>query len=128
MDLRARLPQSGRDLRHGPSCLRDREGREDPDLRRRGSTRRAAHSRRGLDDPNVATVAQQMTPARAMSHEHILIASDHAGFELKGHIERELRELGFEVDDLGTDDASSTDYADYAHPLAQRVSDGDVRR
>jgi ribose 5-phosphate isomerase B len=69
-----------------------------------------------------------MTVGRAMSREHILIASDHAGFELKERLERELGELGFDVDDLGTDDASSTDYADYAHPLAQRVSDGEVQR
>ena len=63
-----------------------------------------------------------------MSREHILIASDHAGFELKEQLERALTDLGFEVDDLGTDDAASTDYADYAHPLAERVSHGDARR
>ena len=63
-----------------------------------------------------------------MSREHILIASDHAGFELKESLERALNELGFDVDDLGTDDASSTDYADYAHPLAQRVSEGEAQR
>ena len=58
----------------------------------------------------------------------ILIASDHAGFELKEKLEAELTALGYEVADLGTDDAASTDYADYAHPLAQRVSDGEARR
>jgi ribose 5-phosphate isomerase B len=54
----------------------------------------------------------------------ILIASDHAGFELKERLEAWLRELGYSVTDLGTDSTESTDYADYAHPLAQRVSDG----
>ena len=58
----------------------------------------------------------------------ILIASDHAGFELKSVLEKELRALGYDVDDLGPSDAQSTDYADYAHPLAQRVSDGEVKR
>ena len=58
----------------------------------------------------------------------ILIASDHAGFELKKKLEAELEALGYEVEDLGTDDESSTDYADYAHPLADRVSRGDASR
>lgn len=60
--------------------------------------------------------------------EKILIASDHAGFELKEQLERALGELGFEVEDLGTDSPESTDYADYAHPLAQKVSNGEVKR
>lgn len=60
--------------------------------------------------------------------ERIPIASDHAGFALKEKLEAALRELGFDVDDLGTDSADSTDYADYAHPLAKQVSDGEVRR
>jgi ribose 5-phosphate isomerase B len=54
----------------------------------------------------------------------ILIASDHAGFELKERLEAWLREWGYAVTDLGTDDARSTDYADYAHPLAAQVSAG----
>jgi len=60
--------------------------------------------------------------------EKILIASDHAGFELKEKLERALNALGYEVEDLGTDSTESTDYADYAHPLAQRISDGEVKR
>lgn len=60
--------------------------------------------------------------------ERILIASDHAGFELKEKIEQALGEMGYDVQDLGTDSAESTDYADYAHPLAEKVSSGEVRR
>jgi ribose 5-phosphate isomerase B len=66
-----------------------------------------------------------------MSHERhdpILIASDHAGYELKEQLERQLIELGYAVDDLGPADAQSTDYADYAHPLARRVSEGEAER
>jgi ribose 5-phosphate isomerase B len=36
--------------------------------------------------------------------------------------------MGYDVQDLGTDSAESTDYADYAHPLAQKVSAGEVQR
>ena len=60
--------------------------------------------------------------------ERILIASDHAGFELKETLERALGSLGYAVEDLGADSAESTDYADYAHPLAKQVSEGAVAR
>ena len=60
--------------------------------------------------------------------KRILIASDHAGFELKEHLEQTLARLGYEVQDLGTDSADSMDYADVAHPLADRVSRGEEAR
>jgi ribose 5-phosphate isomerase B len=63
-----------------------------------------------------------------MAKELIPIAADHAGFELKQVLSRTLAELGFEVQDLGTDSPASTDYADFAHPLAREVSRGAVRR
>jgi ribose 5-phosphate isomerase B len=56
--------------------------------------------------------------------EEILIAADHAGFELKGKLEAELRKMGFAVKDFGTNSSESTDYADYAHPLAKDISEG----
>jgi ribose 5-phosphate isomerase B len=58
----------------------------------------------------------------------ILIASDHAGFELKETLEAELRALGYAVDDLGPTSDASTDYADYAHPLARQMSEGAAER
>lgn len=60
--------------------------------------------------------------------EVIPIAADHAGFEMKEQLEERLRARGYEVKDLGTDSPASTDYADYAHPLADMVSRGDVKR
>jgi ribose 5-phosphate isomerase B len=60
--------------------------------------------------------------------ERILIASDHAGFDLKEKLEAALKDMGFDVQDLGTDSPDSTDYADYAHPLAERVERGEVKR
>ncbi len=32
------------------------------------------------------------------------------------------------MEDLGTDSPASTDYADYAHPLARQVSKGEAKR
>jgi len=60
--------------------------------------------------------------------KRILIGSDHAGFELKEHLEQTLVRLGYEVQDLGTNGPDSMDYADVAHPLAERVSRGDEDR
>ena len=58
----------------------------------------------------------------------ILIASDHAGYALKLEVERVLRDRGFEVEDLGPNSADSVDYADFAHPLADRVGSGEVEQ
>jgi ribose 5-phosphate isomerase B len=60
--------------------------------------------------------------------ERIPIAADHAGFEMKEKIAKKLRALGYEVDDLGVHSGEATDYSDYAHPLAERVSSGAARR
>jgi ribose 5-phosphate isomerase B len=54
----------------------------------------------------------------------ILIASDHAGFAMKSEVVKLLEKRGFEVEDLGPSSAESTDYADHAHPLAKRISEG----
>jgi ribose 5-phosphate isomerase B len=60
--------------------------------------------------------------------ERIPIASDHAGFALKEKLRASLERRGFEVDDLGPASADSTDYADYAHPLAAKVERGEAAR
>lgn len=60
--------------------------------------------------------------------ERIPIASDHAGYEMKGRLAVALKEMGFEVEDIGTHSPSSTDYPDYAHPLAEKVERGEVKR
>lgn len=60
--------------------------------------------------------------------EEILIASDHAGFDLKRKLEAQLKRMGFTVRDFGTNSSDSTDYADFAHPLAKEVSEGKAKR
>ncbi|MCX5764513.1 MAG: ribose 5-phosphate isomerase B [Gemmatimonadetes bacterium] len=60
--------------------------------------------------------------------ERIPIGADHAGFEMKGKIAEALARLGFEVQDMGTHSAASTDYADYAHPVAHAVETGEAAR
>ena len=60
--------------------------------------------------------------------EIIPIASDHAGVELKERLKRELAALGYQPLDMGTNSTESVDYPDYAHPLATKVENGEVRR
>jgi ribose 5-phosphate isomerase B len=60
--------------------------------------------------------------------EVIPIGADHAGFALKERLKAELVALGFQPLDLGTHSADSTDYPDYAHPVAARVERGEARR
>jgi ribose 5-phosphate isomerase B len=60
--------------------------------------------------------------------ELIPIGSDHAGVELKARLVSELQALGFEPEDVGTHSTESTDYPDYAHAVARRVAEGEVRR
>ena len=52
------------------------------------------------------------------------IASDHAGFELKGEIIKFLEKQGSVVYDYGTHSVQSVDYPDFAHPLASAVENG----
>jgi len=54
------------------------------------------------------------------------IACDHAGYELKENVKKWLSDLGHTIKDFGTNSAESTDYADYAHPLANAVENKDV--
>jgi ribose 5-phosphate isomerase B len=59
--------------------------------------------------------------------EVIPIGADHAGFALKERLKAELEALGYEPLDLGTHSADSTDYPDYAHPVAARIEHGEAR-
>lgn len=54
----------------------------------------------------------------------IAVASDHAGFERKQAVLKFLQEQGIEFKDFGAFSAESSDYPDYAHPLAEAVSKG----
>ena len=58
----------------------------------------------------------------------IAVGSDHAGFHYKQVLARRLRDGGHEVTDCGCHDADSVDYPDFAHAVAQAVSDGACER
>jgi len=54
------------------------------------------------------------------------IASDHAGFDLKEKIKPWLIEKGFNFKDFGAFSSESSDYPDFAHPLALSVEKNEV--
>ncbi len=58
----------------------------------------------------------------------IAIGSDHAGYQLKEALKRELEGSGVELEDVGTGDETSTDYPDYAERVAGRVVSGQSDR
>ena len=53
--------------------------------------------------------------------ERIILASDHAGFNLKEVIKKFLIKKRKKVLDLGTDNTNSVDYPDYAHLLSKKI-------
>ncbi|MEP6900737.1 MAG: RpiB/LacA/LacB family sugar-phosphate isomerase [Actinomycetota bacterium] len=54
----------------------------------------------------------------------IAIGADHAGFEVKEKIKRQLAEMNFEVEDLGTNSLDSVDYPDYGAAVGRWVASG----
>ena len=51
----------------------------------------------------------------------IAIGSDHAGFDLKKTLIKQLEEKGFEVKDFGCHSTESMDYPDSAHPVCESI-------
>jgi ribose 5-phosphate isomerase B len=47
---------------------------------------------------------------------------------MKEKLGRVLADMGYEVQDLGADSPASSDYPDFAHPLAAEISNGEARR
>ena len=59
------------------------------------------------------------------NNKPIGLASDHAGFDTKEYIISILKSMGLDYKDFGTKTPESTDYPDYAHPLATAIEDGE---
>jgi ribose 5-phosphate isomerase B len=56
----------------------------------------------------------------------IAMGADHAGFQYKEAIKKVLIQQGWQVTDKGTYSEASTDYPDYAHPVADLVERGEA--
>jgi ribose 5-phosphate isomerase B len=60
--------------------------------------------------------------------ETVALAADHGGYQMKDALVPVLRELGFEVLDLGTNTADSVDYPRFADAVAEALSQGRAQR
>lgn len=58
----------------------------------------------------------------------IALGADHAGFDTKQKLLKQLAAEGYEVSDYGTDSDEASDYPDYANKVAEAVASGKVDR
>jgi ribose 5-phosphate isomerase B len=58
----------------------------------------------------------------------IAIGADHRGFSIRTKVAELLKQLGHEVEDVGTFSPEAVDYPDIAAEVANRVSRGQVER
>ncbi|MBT3238877.1 MAG: ribose 5-phosphate isomerase B [Rhodospirillaceae bacterium] len=62
-----------------------------------------------------------------MSSETIAVACDHGGYDLKLALIETIKELGFEILDLGSG-TESVDYPDFGYALGHAIRDGQATR
>jgi glycine hydroxymethyltransferase len=60
--------------------------------------------------------------------DRIALGADHRGVAIKRVLHERLERAGYQVRDFGTDDVAPVDYPDYAGPVAEAVSRGEVER
>ncbi len=63
-----------------------------------------------------------------MAGATIAVASDHAGFDLKELLKRDLQQAGHDVLDLGTNSTESVDYPDFGRAMADAIGSGKAAR
>ena len=63
-----------------------------------------------------------------MAGATIAVASDHAGFDLKEVLKRDLKAAGHDVLDLGTNSTASVDYPDFGQALGEAIASGKAER
>jgi ribose 5-phosphate isomerase B len=63
-----------------------------------------------------------------MAGASIAVASDHAGFDLKELLKRDLQQAGHDVLDLGTNSIESVDYPDFGKAMADAIGSGRAGR
>lgn len=63
-----------------------------------------------------------------MAGATIAVASDHAGFDLKETLKRDLQEAGYVVLDLGTNSTASVDYPDFGKAMGDAIVSGKAEK
>jgi len=84
---------------------------------------------RAFGSPTRELVSTAPAPQAVASVKKVVaIGADHGGYELKEALKPDLKSLGFEIQDLGTNSRDAVDYPDFAHAVAQAVSSGQAWR
>lgn len=65
-----------------------------------------------------------MATDKKVKSKKVILASDHAGFNLKEEIKKFLIKKRKKILDLGTKNTNSVDYPDYAHLLSKKIKKG----
>lgn len=73
-------------------------------------------------------IPQPSPPADTSQARIVAIGADHGGFLMKEMLKSFLNDAGYSVLDMGTDSKDSVDYPDYAHPVAEAVSNSKAWR
>ncbi|HYG88287.1 MAG TPA: ribose 5-phosphate isomerase B [Azospirillum sp.] len=63
-----------------------------------------------------------------MTVKTVVLASDHAGYQLKAELKDLLVKRGYEALDLGANSPESVDYPDFADAVAAAIRDGRAQR
>jgi ribose 5-phosphate isomerase B len=76
-------------------------------------------------EPTSPMPAPQAVPS---GKKVVAIGADHGGYELKEALKPELKTLGFEITDVGTNSKDAVDYPDFAQAVAEAVGAGKAWR
>ena len=84
------------------------------------------------NDNSKAATVQHATPSLSKaSNEHgmkLVVGSDHAGYALKARLLNSIKELGYEIIDMGCFDETPVDFPDIAQKVCTAILNGDARR
>jgi ribose 5-phosphate isomerase B len=80
-----------------------------------------------LVPPTTAAAPQPVTTTKTAG-KMVAIGTDHGGLALKELLIKELRSLGYEVTDCGTNTTDAVDYPDIAYAVASLVAEGKAWR
>ncbi len=74
-----------------------------------------------VKEKNISLV-RKVSRKAGLKVKSVGVGCDHGGFEMKEQLKNFLTDLGLHVRDFGTNSKDSVDYPDYAHAVAQGVS------
>ncbi len=77
-------------------------------------------------DANKLELVEKRSRTDSLKVKTVGIGCDHGGFELKENLKAFLRSYDLLVRDFGTNSGDAVDYPDFAHAVAEAVSNGKV--